>query len=328
MKKRLMFLALAAMGLASCNGGFNKGDGGLLYKIVDDKSGPSIKEGDFMVFNYTVKNDADSVMQSTFEKGQPQPLTMPSLKGQPKGNIMSVFSLLSEGDSAIIKINIDTMTKGHPRPKELKGKYIVYVIKMEKVIAKGNLSNEVFQGRVQAYSKSMADVSKAKEPVAIKKYVADNKLQVTTTPSGLNYIVTKPGTGSLPAAGDTVVVNYTGTFVNGKGFDSNIKADAVKLKLPINPMNPYKPIRFPLGVQGMIQGWNEAFLLFNKGTKAKLILPSSLAYGEQGSQAIGPFTPLVFDVELVDIVHPNPNAPKPVAPVMPGQPQQQQPVKK
>jgi FKBP-type peptidyl-prolyl cis-trans isomerase FkpA len=327
MKKRLMFLALAAIGLASCNGGFNKGEGGLLYKIVDDKSGPSIKEGDFMVFNYTVKNDADSVMQSTFDKGQPQPLTMPSLKGQPKGNIMTVFSLLSEGDSAIIKVNIDTMTKGHPRPKELKGKYIVYVIKMEKVISKGNLSDQVFQGRIQAYQKSLGDAAKAKEPVAIKKYIADNNLKVTTTPSGLNYVITKQGTGPVPAAGDTVVVNYTGKFVNGKAFETSVKSDAVKYKLPISPMNPYKPIRFPLGVQGMIQGWNEAFLLFNKGTKATIVLPSSLAYGEQGSREIGPYTPLVFEVELVDIIHPNPNAPKPVQlppPVVPSQ----QPVKK
>lgn len=327
MKKKLMFLALAAMGLASCNGGFTKGEGGLLYKIVDDKSGPSIKEGDFMVFNYTVKNDADSVMQSTFDKGQPQPLAMPSLKGQPKGNIMSVFSLLSEGDSAIIKVNIDTMTKGHPRPKELKGKYIVYVIKMEKVIAKGNLSDQVFQGRIQAYQKSIADVAKTKEPAAIKKYIADNNLKVTTTPSGLSYVITTQGTGPVAAVGDTVAVNYTGTFVNGKGFDSNIKADVVRLKLPVNPMNPYKPIRFPIGVQGMIQGWNEAFLLFNKGTKAKMILPSSLAYGEQGNQAIGPYTPLVFEVELVDIIHPNPNAPKPVQ-LPPPTVQSQQPVKK
>ena len=327
MKKRLMFLALAAIGLASCNGGFNKGEGGLLYKIVDDKSGPSIKEGDFMVFNYTVKNDADSVMQSTFERGQPQPLAMPSLKGQPKGNIMSVFSLLSEGDSAVIKVNIDTMTKGHPRPKELKGKYIVYIIKMEKVIAKGNLSDEVFQGRIKAYNTSLGEAAKAKEPIAIKKFIADNNLKVTTTPTGLNYVITTQGTGPTAAVGDTVAVNYVGTFVNGKGFDTNIKPEAVRLKLPINPMNPYKPIRFPLGVQGMIQGWNEAFLLFNKGTKAKMILPSSLAYGEQGSQIIGPYTPLVFEVELVDIIHPNPNAPKPVQ-LPPPTVQSQQPVKK
>lgn len=314
-----MFLALAAIGLAGCNGGFTKGDGGLLYKIVDDKSGPNIKEGDFISFNYIVKSDADSVMQSSFEKGLPQAMAMPKV---PKGNIMSVFSLLSEGDSVIIKQNIDTMSKGHPRPKELKGKYLVYVVKVEKVIAKGNLSDQAFQSNIQAYEKSLGDALKAKEPVAVKKYIDDNKLKVTTTASGLAYVITTPGAGPLPAAGDTVVVNYIGKFLNGKGFDTNIKSEAVKYKLPINPMNPYKPIRFPLGTPGMIAGWNEAFLLFNKGTKATMILPSKLAYGEQGNQIMGPYTPLLFDVELVDIIHPDPNAPKPAAPMLPGQAQQ------
>ena len=82
-------------------------------------------------------------------------------------------------------------------------------------------------------------------------------------------------------------------------------------------MNPYKPIRFTIGTQGMIAGWQEGLQLLNKGSKATLILPSSLAYGEQGYQQIQPFTPLIFDIELVDIIHPNPNAPKPVNMVPP-----------
>ncbi len=319
-----MFLALAAMGLASCNGGFEKGDGGMLYKIINDKGGPKIKPGDFVSLNFTIKNDADSVLASSYDMGHAIPQLMPA-KSTIKGDIMSGIAMLSEGDSAIIKVNIDTMSKGHPRQPGLKGKYMAYTIKIEKVIPKGNLSDQEFAAKYQGYMKGLADASKQAEPAAIKKYIADNNLKVTTTASGLNYVVTTKGTGPNIAVGDTAVVNYTGRFLNGKAFETSVKAEAVKYKLPINPMNPYKPIRFPLGVQGMIQGWNEGFLLFNKGTKATLVIPSSLAYGEQGSREIQPFTPLVFDVELVDIIHPNPNAPKP-APVMPSAPQAQ-PVK-
>ncbi|MDP9080976.1 MAG: FKBP-type peptidyl-prolyl cis-trans isomerase [Bacteroidota bacterium] len=314
MKKRLVFLALAAIALASCNGGFTKGDGGMEYKILDDKSGPSIKEGDFISFNFIVKTDADSVLQSTYEKGQPIRMPVPKLTG--KGNIMTPFSTFSEGDSAIIKVNIDSMSKGHPRPKELKGKFLVYVIKVEKVIAKGNLSDTVFQGRVRDYIKNLSEEAKAKEPAAIKKYIDDNKLKVTTTASGLNYVITQQGSGPLPVVGDTVVVNYTGRFMNGKIFETSVKAEAIKNKMQINPMNPYKPIRFALG-GGMIQGFTEGFQLFNKGTKATLVIPSKLAYGDQGSQMMQPYTPLAFDVEVVDIIHPNPNAPKPAQPAMP-----------
>ena len=63
-----MFLALAAIGFAGCNGGFKNLGGGTEYKIADDEGGPSIKEGDFVSFNYVVKNDADSVMQSIVRK--------------------------------------------------------------------------------------------------------------------------------------------------------------------------------------------------------------------------------------------------------------------
>ena len=161
---------------------------------------------------------------------------------------------------------------------------------------------------------------RAAEPGKIKKYIADNNLKVNTTPDGLNYQVTKMGSGEKPAAGDTVAVYYVAKFVDGKVFDTNIKEEAKKANIPGNPMSPYKPMRFPLGVQGMIKGWNEVMLLLPKGSKATLVVPSSLAYGPNGYQRVGPFTPLVFEVELVDVIHPDPNAPKPAPPVMPGQP--------
>jgi FKBP-type peptidyl-prolyl cis-trans isomerase FkpA len=291
-----------------------------------DKSGPSVQPGDFVSINYIIKNDADSVLANSFESGQESYQLMP--KPRYKGDVIAGLSYLSEGDSAIIKTNIDSLNEGKPRPPGgMKGKYMIYVIKVEKVIAKGNLSQQVFMGRCQAYATSLMDAAKKREPIKIKKYIADNNLKVTTTASGLNYIITTPSSQPKPAVGDTVVVNYVGKFLNGKVFDTSIKSEAVKAKLQINPMNPYKPIRFPLGTQGMIPGWNEGFLLLGKGAKATFVLPSSLGYGERGNQGVGPFTPMVFDVELVDIVHPNPNAPKPVAPPMPMQPQQQ-PVKK
>ena len=320
-----MFLALAAIGLASCNGGFKQGDGGMLYKIVKDEPGPSIQPGDFVSLNFIVKTDADSVLASSYDMGHVSTQIMP--KPQSKGDIYEGFTKLSEGDSAIIKVNIDSAAKGKPRQPGMKGKYTVYTIKIEKVIAKGNLSDEVFRGRCVAYVQSLANVFKKEEPVKIKKYIADNNLKVTTTASGLNYVINTQGTGPSPVVGDTVAVNYVGKYVNGKVFDTNIKGEAQKAKMQLNPMNPYKPIRFPVGVQGMIAGWNEGLQLLSKGSKATFILPSSLGYGEQGNGPIQPFTPLVFDVELVDIIHPNPNAPKPVN-MVPPMPPQQQPVKK
>ena len=326
MKKKLMFFALAAIGLASCNGGFKKGEGGLLYNIHVDKGGPSIKEGDFISVNLIAKTDGDSVLFSTYDAGHPSLTLLP--KPQFKGDIYAALKFLAEGDSATIKTSIDsTMKKGVPRPP-FKGKYIIYEVKVEKVIAKGNLSDQVFAGRYGDYIKTLSEAAKKAEPVKIKKYIADNNLKVTQTASGLNYIITKQGSGIKPVPGDTVVVNYTVKLTSGKVLETSVRAEAQKAKIPTNPMSPYKPVRFAIGVKGMIKGWDEGMQLLNKGATATLILPSDLAYGGQGYQQIQPFTPLVFDVELVDVVPPNPNAPKPAAPVMMPAQAQPQPVKK
>lgn len=321
-----MFLALAAIALASCNAGFKKGEAGLLYNIHVDKDGPSIKDGDFISVNLVAKTDADSVLFSTYDAGHPSYTVVQ--KSQGRGDIFSGLKMLSEGDSATIKVNIDsTMKKGTARPP-FKGKYIVYDVKIVKVIPKGNLTDDVFNGRLQAYLKGESDLMKKAEPIKIKKYITDSKLKFSQTPSGLYYIITQPGSGPTPAAGDTAVVNYTVKMLSGKVMESSIRAEAVKAKLPINPMvNAYKPIRFPVGAQGMIQGMDEGVRLLNKGAKATLVLPSAIAYGERGNGQIQPFTTLVFDVELVDIIHPNPNAPKPAAPAA-VTPPVQQPVKK
>jgi len=114
------------------------------------------------------------------------------------------------------------------------------------------------------------------------------------------------------------VVNYTGRFVsNGKVFDSSIKDTAIKAKLQGATMRPFAPIHIPVGQQRVIKGWDEGLQLLNKGSKAILIIPSSLAYGERGMQQfIPPYSPIAFEVEIVNIIPPNPNAPKPVAPTL------------
>lgn len=310
-----MFLSLAAIGLASCNGGFKQGEGGLLYNIHTSKGGAKIKTGDFVSLNMVVKTDGDSVLNSTYESGQPNRLAMP--KPQAKGDVVAGISLLGEGDSATFKISADSIFKGgQQRPPNFKSKYLVFQVKIEKVIAKGNLNDQVFQGRVTDYLKTQMEGLKAQEPAKIKKYIDDNHLKLTKTPSGLLYVITNPGTGEKPAVHDTAVVNYTGKMVNGKVFDTSIKEEAQKAKMPMDPMRQFAPIRIPVGEAKVIPGWDEGLQLLSKGSKAIFIIPSDIAYKDQGIGPIAPFTPLVFEMEMVNVVHPNPNAPKPVVPQM------------
>ena len=121
-------------------------------------------------------------------------------------------------------------------------------------------------------------------------FLAANKTKsgVTTLPSGLQYKVVTEGTGPKPTASDTVTVNYRGTLVNGKEFDSSYKRG--------------QPTTFPVG--GVIKGCTEALQLMPVGSKWQLSIPPDLAYGNHpppGSD-IGPGATLLFEVELLKIV--------------------------
>lgn len=309
-----MFLALAAVGFASCNGGFKQGPNGLLYNVHKDSGAAKLKKGDFISAYLVVKTDGDSVLYSAYEAGQPQFVVVQ--EPQFKGDFMEGLTLIGQGDSATFKVATDSIFKGGvQRPPYLKStKYLLYDVKIEKVIPKGTLTDEVFQRTVSTYvNEQMAKVKK-QEPAKIKKYIDDNKLKVTTADSGLLYVITKPGSGPNIAVNDTAVVKYTGKLLSGKVFDTNIKEDAVKAKLPQMEMRGFQPIRFPVGQHGVIPGWDMAFQLLNKGAKATLVIPSALAYGERGNQVIPPNAPLVFDVEVIDIIHPSAPAAAP-APV-------------
>lgn len=114
-----------------------------------------------------------------------------------------------------------------------------------------------------------------------------NKPGVVTLPSGLQYLVMKEGTGPRPTATDKVKVHYHGTLIDGRVFDSSVDRG--------------QPIE--LAVNGVIPGWTEALQLMPVGSKWKLFIPSSLAYGDQqAGPLITPGSTLVFEVELLDIV--------------------------
>ena len=120
-------------------------------------------------------------------------------------------------------------------------------------------------------------------------FLAKNKTKtgVTTTATGLQYEVIKMGTGPKPTAQNTVKVQYVGTLIDGTEFDSSIKRN--------------EPATFP--VTGVIPGWSEALQLMPVGSKFKLCLPASIAYGANAAgEVIKPFSTLVFEVELLEIV--------------------------
>jgi FKBP-type peptidyl-prolyl cis-trans isomerase FkpA len=301
MKKNLIILGLAALTFSSCSR-FKTGEGGLQYNIHTDEDGATIKEGDFIVLSGIQKTEKDSVIFSTYDTDRPTFLV--AQKPGFKGDLFYGLQLLSEGDSATFKINLDTLAakSGQPKPPfASKDQYILFTVKIEKVIAKGKLDEKTFGDKIQEFLKSDTEKAKNAEAGKLKSYLESKDLKPVVTPSGLNYVVTKSSTGNKAMAGDTVQVNYTGSFLSGKVFDTSIEAVAKKAGT-FNAMRPYEPLKVAVGLNQSIPGFEEALMLFPKGTKATVVIPSKLAYGEQGNQGIPPYTPLVFEVEIMNII--------------------------
>ena len=105
------------------------------------------------------------------------------------------------------------------------------------------------------------------------------------TASGLQYIVYEEGSGESPQPGTRVSVHYAGFLEDGTLFDTSITRG--------------QPIQFVLGAGQVIRGWDEGIALMKPGAKYKLIIPSSLGYGDRGAGPIPPGATLHFDVERV-----------------------------
>ncbi|HYH55320.1 MAG TPA: FKBP-type peptidyl-prolyl cis-trans isomerase, partial [Anseongella sp.] len=166
-----------------------------------------------------------------------------------------------------------------PRPPFIRpGSDVTMVVKVEEVKTKQEIEQELKEKR---------DKQTGLEADTIADYISKHNLDVKETPTGIQYQITTQTEGKRPNTGDTVVVHYTGTLLDGTKFDSSYDRG--------------EPISFALVKGAVIDGWYEAIPLFKKGEKGIVIIPSAYGYGEFGSGPIPSNSPLVFEVELVDV---------------------------
>lgn len=127
----------------------------------------------------------------------------------------------------------------------------------------------------------------AAEQQKIDDYLADNpNLNFDKKASGLYFLELTPGTGTIPEAHDTAFITYTGKFLDGQIFDTNVgKPNYV----------------FPVGEGVNIVGIDEGISYMKPGGKALMLIPSKLGYGSIGSYFIPGYTPLLFEVTLVKV---------------------------
>jgi peptidylprolyl isomerase len=134
--------------------------------------------------------------------------------------------------------------------------------------------------------KVLIELVSAKEAVVAKMWDVDSTL-FKTTASGLKYAIVKEGDGALVGKEKQITVHYSGFLLDGNRFDSSVERD--------------EPFTFIAGVGQVIPGWDEGVQLLKKGSKARFIVPSNLAYGDRDLGKIPPNSTLIFDVEVLDI---------------------------
>lgn len=205
----------------------------------------------------------------------------------------SKVELKTLADSAAYAIGIDignNIKKNLPTApggKDLDQKIILAAFTSALNGDSSQISALKIQGVTQSYFMKAQQLEAGKAAEVGKKFIADNgkRTEVKTTASGLQYEIIKEGTGVKPLVTDTVVVNYNGTTIEGKVFDTTTGKSPAKFV-----------------VNQVIPGWTEALQLMPVGSKWKLVIPSELAYGERGAGAdIKPNSVLVFEVELLEI---------------------------
>jgi FKBP-type peptidyl-prolyl cis-trans isomerase FklB len=171
---------------------------------------------------------------------------------------------------------------------------------------KGTMEPTVADKVYRDEQKKIADAKSAMAKKAGEEFLAANKSKpgVVTTASGLQYKVTKEGTGASPSKTDKVTVHYHGTLPDGTIFDSSVDRGT--------------PATF--GLNQVIAGWTEGLQLMKEGGKTTFYIPQALGYGARGQGKIPAFSTLIFDVELIKIEPPAEVTPKPGQPVPPAPP--------
>tara|TARA_R110002020_G_scaffold305162_2_gene520933 strand:+ start:96 stop:1019 length:924 start_codon:yes stop_codon:yes gene_type:complete len=297
----ILALAVGASTLTSCKKTKVTEKDGIEYTYVKEGN-EKAPNGEFLLYNLEITTASDSVIYSTAD--QPFPGYLMANDSMPVSNGMDeIFLSLRKGDSIAFESTAKIIFGGN-NPPTLKDEDVVKIR-----LGAFEIMNEE---AIQAYfEKVMAaeEVKKAEraaerikeEDKIIQDYIKEKGLTAEKTESGLYYVIEEEGTGEPVTPGTTMHVNYAGYLLDGTLFDTSIEALAKEHNV-FSEGRPYEPLPVTVGMGQVIPGWDEGLLLLKKGSKGKFLIPSPLAYGENGAGAMIPANSvLVFDVDVADV---------------------------
>ncbi|GAA0877576.1 hypothetical protein GCM10009119_05440 [Algoriphagus jejuensis] len=297
----ILVLMFGASAMSSCQKTKTTEMDGIEYTYIQEGS-EKAANGNFVLYNLEISTASDSVIYTTIDQPFPGYL-MANDTVTPNNGMDEIFLSLRKGDSINFQSTAKVIFNGN-QPPFLKEDDIVKV-KLGAFDVKTDSTMQVFYQEAmmaeQAKSAERAKTLLVEEAKIIEAYVADKGLTASKTENGLYYVIEQEGTGEATTPGTTMHVNYAGYLLNGTLFDTSWP-EIAKANNIFSEGRPYEPLPVNVGMGQVIPGWDEGLLLLKKGSKAKFIIPSPLAYGEAGAGALIPANSvLVFDVEVTDV---------------------------
>ena len=296
-----LLTGLLVMAAGCTNNKFKKAKDGSEYRIIANASGKKAVAGNVIEINIWAKYK-DSVLFNSVEA------SMPRFVPYDTAQLPPFFRDIHEGDSLIIRVSTDTLIKaGQAQPFMKKGQYIYQYFKVEKLFENQQAADSLAKSfmavaKTKQYQKTIEQIQKdlvtnagqmKTDDQIITDYMAKNNIKGIKTAWGTYVALTIPGTGENLSEKDIAVINYTGRTLKDSVFDSNTDPK----------FGHVAPINVDLSEFGVIPGWIDALKNMKKGSKGKVIIPSGLGYGKNGSGGkIGPNENLVFDIEITDVL--------------------------
>jgi FKBP-type peptidyl-prolyl cis-trans isomerase FkpA len=289
MRTKISFMSLIAGILivaVSCSGeysGFKKTKTGIYYKFhFDNKDGKKAGLGDILTMDMVYRT-TDSVLFDS--KMNQQPMQLMLNEKQYEGDIFEALALLKVGDSATFIIDAGdffTQTVGMPvRPEFIApGSKLYFDVKLNSALTEEEMESERL---------ALQELRKDLEPQELAEYLEINNITTQPTESGIYFIENERGSGRQVRDGDIVTTHFVISTIDGPQLFSTYDNN--------------EPIELEIGEMFDNEGITEALAMTRKGTKATVLIPSSMAYGPEGrGEMVPPYSTMLYEVEVVDVL--------------------------
>lgn len=255
---------------------------GFDYKILPtSKKDNKIKINDVVELDLKYLSQSDSLIFNTKQNIGKFRIKVES---QEEGGLFqTAICMMHVGDSAVFLIPANDFYKKTIKteiPTFIKENEVLKIeLKVKKIVSDKELKKEYEQFIVK---------KEIEEELLLQDYLKNENINVKPTKSGLYIVFLKKGKGKKTKIGDIAKIHYKGSLINGKILASSI--------------NKGEPYKFKVGEGSVIKAWDEALLNMRVGDKVKIIVPSKLAYGEDGyKNKIPPFATLIFEIKLLKL---------------------------